>query len=277
MTGTTELVTEYYGTHHVLRDILGGLERAGFDRHALNPDDLKPVDEFHTGGLLATDELLKQLEIEPGTRVLDIGSGIGGTARYVAQNYGARVTGVDLTEEYVETARYLSNAVELGELTHFHPGSATDLPVMDETFDLALMLHVGMNIEDKAALFRSAARALAPGGHFAIFDMMRAGDDTDLAFPLPWAESAEMSFVAPPEVYREAATAAGFRNVAERDRGDFALDFFRGVLERMELDGPPPLGLHLLMGDSASEKIRNLVANLEGGKVAPREMIFRKP
>lgn len=86
-----------------------------------------------------------------------------------------------------------------------------------------------------------------------------------------------MSFVAPPEVYREAATAAGFRNVAERDRGDFALDFFRGVLERMELDGPPPLGLHLLMGDSASEKIRNLVANLEGGKVAPREMIFRKP
>lgn len=277
MSATEDLIAGHYGNRHVLKDILSGLERAGFDRQALVPDDLKPVDEFHTGGLRATEALLEQLDIEPETRVIDIGCGIGGTARHVAQHHGARVVGVDLTEEYVDTARYLSTAVELGELTHFQAGTATDLPVMDDSFDVALMLHVGMNIEDKMAVFRSAARVLSPGGQFGVFDVMLEEEGGPLEYPVPWAESAEMSFVSPPEVYREAAAAAGFELVAERDRRDFALEFFRGVLERIEREGPPALGLHLLMGASAPEKIRNLVANLEGGKVAPREMIFRKP
>lgn len=277
MTGTEDRISEHYGNHHVLKDILGGLERAGFDRQALNADALKPVDEFHTGGLLATEALLEQLDIEPETRVLDIGSGIGGTARYVAQRHGARVVGVDLTEEYVDTARYLSRAVELNELTHFQPGSATDLPVMDDTFDVALMFHVGMNVENKAAIFRSAARALGSGGHFALFDVMRGSGSSDLVYPLPWAEDASMSFVAEPDVYREAAEAAGFRLIAERDRRDFALEYFYGVFERIEREGQPEIGLHLLMGESAGEKLRNYVTNIEAGRIAPREMVFRKP
>jgi SAM-dependent methyltransferase len=277
MTATEDLVVQHYGNHHVLNDILAGLERAGLARDALRPDDLKPVDEFHTGGLVATEALLEQLQIEPETRVLDIGSGIGGTARYVAQHFGARVVGVDLTQEYVETARYLSKAVELGELTHFQAGSATDLPVMDETFDVALMLHVGMNIEDKAALFRSAARALCPGGQFGIFDIMLSGDASGMQYPVPWATRSGTSFLATPEAYRDAAAEAGFQPVAERDRRDFALDYFYGLFERIEREGPPILGIHLLMGETAGQKLRNYVANVEAGRITPCEMIFRKP
>ncbi|MEM8569395.1 MAG: class I SAM-dependent methyltransferase [Pseudomonadota bacterium] len=271
-----ESVAKHYGKHDVLNNILGALKRAGFDRSALNPEDLSPVDEFHTGGVLATEALLSQIHIPPNARVLDIGSGIGGTARHVAKNFGARVVGVDLTEAYVETAQFLSSAVDLNELTKFHAGNATDLPVMDQTFDLALMFHVGMNIEDKAALFRSVSRALTPNGTFAIFDVMREDETMDVMFPVPWAERDQTSFVASPAAYRDLAQAAGFRLLSERDRRDFALNYFRSVIEGLEADGPPALGIHLLMGETAAEKIQNYVANLRAGSLAPREMIFRK-
>jgi SAM-dependent methyltransferase len=276
MTETEDLVTEHYGTHHVLEDILGGLDRAGFDRNALHPADLKPIDEFHTGGLEATKDVLSQLSIGEETRVLDVGSGIGGTSRYIAEHFGAHVTGVDLTPEYIEAARFLTRAVGLDEKVVFEVGSATDLPVAAGGFDLALMFHVGMNIADKAAMFCFVSQALRRGGTFAIFDVMAGRDFLTLAFPLPWADTGETSFVGSPQDYREAAEAAGFRLAAERDRGGFALEFFRGVIERIERDGAPPIGLHLLMGETSKQKISNYIVNLEAGRIAPREMIFEK-
>ncbi len=269
-------IAEHYGNQNILKDILDGLDRAGIDRAALRPDDLKPVDEFHAGGLISTRALVEQLDIAPETRVLDIGSGIGGTARYVAQRHGARVMGVDITEEYVEVARYLSDAVDLDELTHFQTGSATDLPVMDGTFDLALMLHVSMNVEDKRALFRSAARALAPGGQFALFEIMAGDAAVALDFPLPWAAGPETSFLATAADFREMAEAAGFILVAQRDRSDFVAEHFGGILKRIQADGLPPLGLHLLMGNQAVTMLRNYVSNLKAGRIVPCEMIFRK-
>jgi SAM-dependent methyltransferase len=277
MTASEDLVAEHYGTTRVLENILTGLERAGFPAGgALAPADLKPIDEFHTGGLQATEALLEQLAISPGDRVLDIGCGIGGTARHLADRYGVRVTGVDLTPEYVETARYLSRSVGLEDRVEFGVGSATELAVEPAAYDLAIMLHVGMNVADKPAMFRGVANALKASGVFGVFDVMRDHDPSEIVFPLPWAERAETSFVEPPEVYFEAAEAAGFRLVAERNRATFAIEFFRSVFDRIEREGPPVLGIHLLMGETASEKIRNYIANLEAERIAPREMIFEK-
>ena len=123
------------------------------------------MDEFHIGGRTATDDLMKQLHLADDHRVLDVGSGLGCGARFVAIRYGCRVTGIDLTEEYVETARALSRWTKLDALLSFHHGSALDMPFADGEFDRAYMLHVGMNIPDKAALFAEVARVLRPGGH----------------------------------------------------------------------------------------------------------------
>ena len=269
-------VVHHYSVDDILTAIRNALAQSGADPDAPTVDDLKPVDEFHTGGLAATDDLLDQLQITPKTRVLDIGCGIGGTARHVAARSGANVQGIDLTPVYVECARALSRLVGLSDKTRFELGSALDLPVAKESADLALMFHVGMNIEDKDRLFAQAARALAPGGTFALFDVMKTSD-APLTFPFPWAEEAGFSFVAPPERYRQAAQAAGFTPVAERNRRDFALDFFRKVFARMEqAGGPPPLGIHLLMRGTAGQKLQNYVTHVEAGDIAPVEMIFRK-
>ncbi|MDH3666821.1 MAG: class I SAM-dependent methyltransferase [Paracoccaceae bacterium] len=271
-----DTVAAHYTSGALTESIMSALAELGVDVSAPKPGDLKPVDEFHTGGHEATEALLAQLSITPETSVLDIGSGIGGTARLIAERFACAVIGVDLTPEFVETATELSNLAGLGHRTGFRVGSALSLPVADGGADLALMLHVGMNIADKAALMREAARVLRPGGHFAVFDVMAGTEPGDLDFPVPWSSVAETSFIAAPAAYAEAAREAGFDQASMRDRTAFAEDFFSRVKAIIAEKGPPPLGIHLLMGETAGLKIENYLTNLTARKIAPTEMIFRK-
>lgn len=268
-------VAAHYAVTDLMALIRDGLRQAGADPDAPAPEDLKPVDEFHTGGLQATEDLLNQVAITPDLRVLDIGSGLGGTARFIATTRGARVTGVDLTETYVAVAKELSALVGLSERTEFLCASALDLPLADASVDVATMFHVGMNIPDKDRLMTEVARVLAPGGTFALFDIMAMSDDPP-DYPMPWAERPELSSLASPARYLAAADAAGLVPVAQRDRGAFALTFFSNVARVIEEKGMPPLGIHLLMRGTAGQKIKNYVAGVSAGRVAPQEMIFRK-
>lgn len=269
-------IASHYTTDSLLERIKAALIAGGKNPETLNADDLKGVDEFHTGGVQATEDLLAQLTISDATRVLDIGCGIGGAARHIATNTGAVVTGVDLTPDYIRTAKTLSDMVHMSDQTRFHSGSALDIPVTDNSFDLATMFHVGMNIADKPALFREAARVLTPTGTFALFDIMQTGIG-DLTFPFPWAEKTDWSFVESPEAYKSAATQAGFELLSERNRRDFTLDFFDKAFAAIKKIGAPPaVGIHLLMKDTAAQKLQNYVAEVKAEKLAPFEMIFRK-
>ena len=277
MSETEARVAAHYTTGSVLARIDAALADLGLDPQTASAEDLKPVDEFHTGGFEATSALLDQLQVTPEMRVVDIGAGLGGTARFVAATTGAHVTGIDLTPEYVEAGRVLTERAGLADRVDLREGSATALPLDDGAADLALMFHVGMNIAEKDLLMQEAARVLRPGGRFAIFDVMRDEGEGPLVFPVPWASRAETSFVDPPEVYQAAAAAAGMVPVAMRARRQFALDFFAGVFRRVQEEGSPPLGLHLLMGPEAGDKLRNYVANIEARRLVPVEMIFARP
>lgn len=269
-------VVQHYAAYDVLQRIRDGLAAMGLDPDRIRPEHLKTVDEFHIGGAEATAALLDRLDIWPDTRVLDIGSGIGGPVRMIAERTGAQVTGVDLTPQFVEAARALSAMPGLGERVRFEVASATALPFEDDSFDLALLLHVGMNISDKAGVFREARRVLSPGGTFAVYDVMRVGEG-DLAFPVPWAETAELSALAGPDVYRDAAEASGLTLVEEEDRRAIALDFFARIQAQTAGEGSSPLGLHHLMGPTVKEKGANMVAAIRNGTIAPVRMIFRTP
>jgi ubiquinone/menaquinone biosynthesis C-methylase UbiE len=172
--------------------------------------------------------------------ILDIGCGIGGPSRYFAAERGCRVTGIDLTEAYVETARALSRLLGFDDRVSYRQASALALPFEAAAFDGAYMMHVGMNIEDKARLFSEVRRVLKPGAQFALFDIMRTGAG-ELRFPVHWAASRETSFVASPATYRDALRGADFELVNERDRGDFARDYFRKITAGAgSQNGPPP-------------------------------------
>lgn len=265
-------VARHY-THGSLEDeILRALTSAGKDINRLEPADLAPVDEFHIGGRQATIDFAGQLGASRGMHLLDIGCGLGGASRYFAHALDCRVIGIDLTEEYVRVAGSLAWLVGLGERVSYRAGSALSLPFASGTFDGAYMLHVGMNIAEKAALFAETRRVLKPQGVFGVYDVMRAADG-ELAFPVPWAANAENSFVDDAATYRRLLEEAGFTVERERSRRDFAIDFFKRMRAQMGQGGPPPLGLHILMGPTAPQKIANMVGNLEKGLFAPTEII----
>lgn len=271
-----DAVADHYTNGGLIDRIKEGLQKAGKSPETVVAEDLAPVDEFHIGGRKASLDFLDQLGFSPSDHVLDIGCGMGGTARLVAESAGCRVTGIDLTSEFVATGNELSKWVGLDERITLHQGSALDMPFEDAAFDGAIMLHVGMNIADKAALFSEVARVLRPGAVFGVFDVMRIGEG-DLTYPVPWSSEPATNALAEPDVYREALAAAGFDPQAERNRHAFAVEFFETLSKRIAAaGGPPPLGLHITMGETARVKVANMVENIGAGRIAPIEMISRK-
>ncbi|MBW8271170.1 class I SAM-dependent methyltransferase [Caldovatus aquaticus] len=276
---TERQVAEHYAARGgaLERAILEALAAAGADPDRLAPADLAPVDEFHIGGRQATMDLAAQLDLRPGMHLLDVGSGLGGASRYFAQDHGCRVTGIDLTEEFVRVAETLARRTGLADRVSYRWGSALSLPFAPASFDGATMLHVGMNIADKRTLFAEVRRVLRPGGVFAIYDVMReAAVSEEPRFPLPWAADAGASFLETAADYRRLLEAAGFAVRAERGRRDFAIAFFRRLrAETVRRGGPPPLGLHLVMGPAAQQKIANVADALERGLIVPTEIVCR--
>ncbi len=269
-------VSDHY-THGALVDAIErGITALGKTTATITIDDLAPVDEFHIGGRRASIAFLDQLGLGEAVTTLDVGCGIGGASRFTATHYGAAVTGVDLTAEYVATGQVICGWLGLSEQVQLREASATALPFADASFDRAFMMHVGMNIPDKAAVCREVARVLKPGGCFGIYDVMRIGPG-ELTFPVPWATTAATSAVASPEEYRTALTGAGLTLESERNRHEFALEFFEELKAKAAAGGPPPLGLHILMGATAPLKVQNMLDNISAGRIAPVEMIGRKP
>ncbi|PWJ89994.1 MULTISPECIES: methyltransferase domain-containing protein [Mesorhizobium] len=271
-------IARHYDISGLEQRILAALADTGVEIAHLRAGDLEAVDEFHIGGVAATRELIDRMGLKPGAELLDIGSGVGGPARFVANSIGADVTGIDLTQSYVDIATSLSKRTGLADKTRFVQGSALDMPFADASFDAAMILHVGMNLPDKPKLMSEAARVLRSGGVFAVYDVMRLKDGA-LTYPLPWASDETMSFVATPDDYRSAAVAAGFSVTAERPRGAFAVEFFATIRARMaaaQAEGrKPPPGVGLIMGEDARTKVANITAALEGGILAPVELLLR--
>lgn len=270
-------VAAQYGDQGLGERVLAALAAAGLDVEHLDSNELAPVDEFHIGGQQATAELAAQLGLRAGLSVLDVGSGIGGPARFFASAYGCRVTGIDLTESFVRVATDLTRRTGLSDRVTFRQGSALQLPFEPASFDAATLIHVGMNIEDKAGLFASVHKALKPGGVFGIFDIMHI-EAGALTFPVPWSSKPETSFVAPLTDYRRLLTAAGFVVGTERVRRDFALAFFREMRAKMEaakVSGKMTLSTQLIMGSDFPQKMQNVQASVEQGLIAPIELICR--
>jgi len=258
-----------YSTGASRRAIEQALVAAGKDLGHLQPADLALLEDFHTMGRIATAQLADLAEITPGDEVLDAGSGIGGTARYVAERCRCHVVAVDLTEEYCATARWLNQLAGLDDRICVRQADVTDLPFDDATFTVMFSQHVQMNVTDKALLYAEARRVLADGGRLAMWDIV-AGEDGEPDFPVPWADRPEYSHLTTSDRLRTAIGTAGFEIEQWNDLTGQAAAMMQALLKLP----PSPIGLQVFVPGFAL-KARNLTAALADGRLRAVQGVAR--
>lgn len=263
----TDAVEQHYsGSGSIVPAIADALRAAGRDLHGLSTADLAAVDEFHIRGKQATAEIGEALGVGPGDVVLDIGCGLGGPARALAELQGCHVVGVDLTPAFCEAATAMSEWTRLDSLTSFRVGDATALPIDAASFDAAVTIHAAMNIPDKPAMYREAHRVVRPGGTFVVYDVLQ-GEGGDVIYPVPWAREPSISHLATVDEMRSMLTTAGFELVAEHDSTERSLEWFRAMSTRIASGATPPVTFATFLGDDFPEMARNQVANLADRRI----------
>ncbi len=256
-----EVAAHYSGSGGLAEKIAESLRRAGKDLNTLKAADLATVDEFHFRGRKATLELAEKMKLSEDSHVLDIGSGLGGPARTLAEAYGCHVTGLDLTQAFCDVAGVMSDWVNLGERTEFQQGDATNLPFADNQFDAAMTIHVAMNIAGKDKVYEQAQRVLKPGGIFTVYDVHQ-GEGGDVLFPVPWAREPSISHLATPEEMKGLLSEAGFRILEVHDSTEESQSWLEAITAPKAQSAPLPVTSQVLFGGDVSEMLGNQVRNL---------------
>ena len=275
MTGIED-VSRHYTSGALLERIDAALRDGGADPGQISVDDLKPVDEFHTGGIEATTALLDQLDISPGTTVLDIGCGLGGPARYLAERFHCRVDGIDITAPFVEAANKLSALLGMDDVVVCRHGDGQKLPYGDQEFDGGYTQHVTMNVPDRDVFFGEAYRVLKPGAVFALTEH-GLGEVGDPHHPVPWSEDGSGAYLMRPADTVAALRNAGFTNIEVTDTGEKYLQGYQAAIERAEKGDTPVFGTHILLGKLAPQIMRNAARNIEERRTHPLQIICYKP
>lgn len=268
-------VSGFWEKDNTLERIRDALEKAGLSLDRLSIQDLAPVDHLHARGLPATVDLADRLPIERGQHILDIGCAVGGPARYIAERFGCRVSGIDITPGFIEAGEELNRLTGMVDKVNLRVGDGESLPYENSLFDGAYTQHVTMNVADRAAFFAEAFRVIKPGGFFGMSEH-GMGPNGDPIYPLPWAAEPAMSFLktrAETEVF---LTGAGFEQIEIVDTGSKYVDGYRSMLAKIEADGPPILGLHVILGDDIGERATNSTRSIEEGRTHPIEVVCTK-
>jgi ubiquinone/menaquinone biosynthesis C-methylase UbiE len=262
MTDITTKVREHYSSTDLTDRIKSALATFTREGQRLTVDQLAPLDQFHTRGILATAELATAAGLDASTHVLDLGCGVGGPARYLAATFGCRVTGVDLSPGFIDAARYLTGRCGLSDRVTFQVGDAVHLPFEDAAFDMVFLQHVAMNIKGRAALYAEVHRILTTGGRFVSYDVVLR--DGDIVYPVPWARDASTSCLLREADTRSAIEQAGFKVALWRDDTQTAVEWFKAALA-----GSPPSGLNLgvVMGADFPALTGNLARNLRENRL----------
>jgi ubiquinone/menaquinone biosynthesis C-methylase UbiE len=273
---TEREISAHYSRGNLLARLDAALIEDGIDPDHPTMEALAPYDQFHGRGLEATLEIAELMEAGPADHLVDLGSGIGGPARYFARRFGCRVTGVDLTPEFCDVARHLTRLLGLEERVKFEVGDALRMPFADASFDGAYSMNVSMNIADKGAFYREIHRVLKPGAWLVLSEVAK-GDGGELSYPTPWAASARASFLSTPEETRRGLLRAGFDVIRLQSTLEQARAFgarSRTMVERGEK--PPHRAVMLIHGEIASQAMANTSRALSEARIIPIEVLSRK-
>ena len=269
-------MAEHWNKGDVYDSIVSALNKMSKPLENLTIEDLAPVDHFHARGYPATVELADRLPIKSGQHLLDIGCGLGGPARYMAKRFQCHVTGIDITQPFVETANKLTRLLRMEQRVKIEYGDGQRLPYPDGAFDAAYAQHVTMSVADRAAFFAEAFRVLKAGAFLALTEH-GLGPTGNPHHPVPWSEDGSGAYLVTPPETRLILEKTGFEDIVVEDTGVKYLATYRAIIAKAEKGALPPLGIQLLMGETTLQKARNCARNIEEGRTHPVQVFCRKP
>jgi SAM-dependent methyltransferase len=269
-------LADHWGRGDVYGLIMSAFNKMSKSLEGLTVEDLAPVDHFHARGFPATVELADRLPIKSDQHILDIGCGLGGPARYIAKRFHCTLSGIDITEPFVEAANKLTTLVRMEGQVKIRHGDGQRLPYPDSHFDGAYTQHVTMNVADRRKFFAEAYRVLKPGAFFALTEH-GLGAKGNPHYPVPWSADGSVAYLVTPSETRAFLEETGFEDIVVEDTGAKYVAGYKVMIEKAERGALPPLGIHILVGETALQKMRNAARNIEEGRTHPIQLICRKP
>jgi ubiquinone/menaquinone biosynthesis C-methylase UbiE len=274
MNNLNQQLEHHYLKEGLFEDIISRLKEQDINLDSVKRSDIAGADEFHVRGAVVSKELAQTFN-HNGLRVLDVGCGLGGPCRMLADEHNCITTGIDLSTEYIRTAKELSKLVRLDDKTTFIQGDATNLPFEDNSFDVVWTQHVQMNIPDKQKFYSEINRVLKVGGSFLYYDILRK-DEGEVSYPMPWASAPELSFLFKENEMENILEKLGFTKEQSTDQTKLGVQFFIALVAKLKEFGPPKMGLNVLMGETTKPKLMNLLTHLQSGELELRSGVFRK-
>lgn len=270
-------IKDHYNSDNLIQNIKSALLKAGKNLSHLDPKDLHPIDQLHTGGFRASTALFKKLSLTPDSLALDAGCGIGGSSRLLSQKFNCKVVGIDLAEKFIEAANYLTQCTRLDNTVSFHQGSVLDLPFEDNFFDIVLCQHILMNIKDKSSAIKEFYRVLKKDGKLLLHEITK-GDNEQLLLPVPWASKDAISFLEPWNDIHTLLDNQGFKPQFYSDETHTAIEFLGKVKGRSQkrTPQPSPLNPSLIFGDNAKHFANNMHANFKNNSICLIEALLKK-
>lgn len=268
------LIENQYNVSGLFEDILKRLKDQGVDLDNLSRSDIAGVDEFHLRGVEVTKELVAEFDFK-NLKVLDVGCGLGGPSRMLADEFNCKVSGIDMSHEYIRTARKLSEIIKLNGTTEFVQGDALELPYEDGLFDVVWTQHVQMNIEDKVKFYSEINRVLKNNGALIYYDIFKKNNE-DVNYPVPWANNASISYLQTIANMDSILNNLGLSKTQTTDQTEGAIAFLHELFNKIKTNAQKKLGLNVLMGSSTKEKLGNVQKALETNKIELQSGIYKK-
>lgn len=270
-------IKKHYNSDHLTKNIKAALIKAGKNLSTLEPKNLSAIDQLHTGGAVASIELLKKINLAPDAMVLDAGCGIGGSSRLLARQFDCQVIGIDLADKFISAANFLTQCTKLENLVSFQQGSILDLPFEENTFDTILCQHVLMNINDKARAIKEFFRVLKPEGKLILHEITK-GENNTLVLPVPWAASPGISFLEPWNLLSPIFEKQGFKTLSYSDETPGACSWWKKIKAISQKASPAVniLGPGLVFGDNAKFFGENMHTNFKNNSICLVEAVLKK-
>jgi len=274
MENLNQSIENHYLKEKLYEDIVKRLKEQDIDLNKVKRSDISGTDEFHVRGAAVSKELANSIDLK-GASVLDVGCGLGGPCRMLADEYDCQTTGIDLSNEYIRTAKKLSELVNLNHKTTFIQGDATNLPFEDDSFDIVWTQHVQMNIPGKKKFYSEINRVLKTGGYFLFYDILKK-EDNEINYPMPWASNGNLSFLFKADEMDNILKKLGLTKKESTNQTQDGIAFFDALVTRLKEFGPPKMGLNVLMGDTTKPKLMNLLTHLKSGELELKSGVYKK-